>query len=187
MDIKQVVKRRLRQQLADEKALFEARQAAALVEADLIAAKAEVDAEAVARQQAADEQNRTDAVWAEKLERASQAGLGADIGTVATRNLMFAKTGITKSAISRAACGASGNYDDDDLISVKNGVRTYPGEQFVNIISAAMGFYRRSLNAEERKTQEALDKRRAETLAQHADEVMARYEADKELERKLEA
>src|SRR5258706_15557446 len=67
MDIKALTKKRLRQQLADEKTAFEARQVAELAKADAHAAKAELDAIAVAKAQALDEERRLTAEWAQKL------------------------------------------------------------------------------------------------------------------------
>lgn len=165
------VKRRLRLQLDDEKAIFEAKRQQALAAIDGDAALAEKNALAVAASEAADNQRRIDADNMRWLEQFTNNGMGdGDIGTPAERAAAMAATGVTENAICLAASGHRGSLTSDNGSVVVDGVRRYPEERWCNAVAALIGKHRRMMSEADRAEAERASAEREAALRAIAQE-----------------
>jgi hypothetical protein len=165
---------RLRQQLADEKTVFESAQAVKLADADRIAQKEQDDAVAVANAEEADALQRRNADFASRLESIAASGGWGDIGTVADRLEALTYFDVTDAALSRAAAHPVSPWFtyEDPTPDYGRSTEGPPPEQVMSVISALIRLRSSARSVEEQAEAHRLREQRERVLADEADRLI---------------
>ena len=184
------IAKRLKQGLDADKAAWErghaAREAAVQAEAE----KQERDRIAIAKAEAEAEERRKTREAADRLERLMGMGNLPDVGESANeRQEWLDRTGASYAAVARAASDSTPHdllLTSDDLTFVRDGHRYRAGENYIAAVRALHYWSNDLLTREGRVAEAARRNQRQGVLDKLADEAVAAWEHNKQLEDSLE-